>query len=172
MKIKRVKEVDQIIMQKYEHPSSLVRETIYELMPEFRIETFFQKIGQVTVNMARILGRIVRSIDPNVRKRLNEEIASAIPVRRRLAIDAMIYTNFAAEYEETLIHIAETDDELEVRIAACMALAHVLTNDSWQTLQHAAANRNMALQQAGIEALKVWQSNLEQQRETRTPVPT
>ena len=164
MKAKRVREVDQIIMQKYDHPSAMVRDTIYELMPEFRIETFFQKIGQVTDNMARIIGRIVRRIDPNVQKRINEEISSAIPVRRRMAIDAAVYTNLAPEYEETLTHIAENDDEVEVRIAACMALAHVLTNDSWQTLQQVATSHNLAIQQAGVEALKNWQKNLEQQQ--------
>jgi len=170
MKAKRVKEVDQIIMQKYDHPSQLVRDTIYELMPDFRIESFFQKIGQVTENMARIIGRIVRRIDPSVQKRINEEIASAIPVRRKMAIDAMIYTNLAPDYEETLIHLADNDDELEVRIAACMALSHVLTNESWQTLQHAAANRNLAIQQAGMEASKNWQKNMEQQQKEAVPV--
>ena len=169
MKAKRVKEVDQIIMQKYDHPSAMVRDTIYELMPEFRIETFFQKIGQVTDNMARIIGRIVRRIDPNVQKRINEEIASAIPVRRRMAVDATLYTNLAPEYEETLIHIAENDDEIEVRIAACMALAHVLTNDSWQTLQQAAASRNLAIQQAGNEASKNWRKNMEQRQKETVP---
>ena len=165
MKLKRVKEVDQIIMQKYDHPSPLVRNTIYELMPEFRIETFFQKIGQVTENMAKILGRIVRNIDPNVRKRINEEIVSAIPVRRRMAIDATRYTDLAAEYEETLIHLAETDDEIEVRIAACMALTQVLTTNTWQTLQRATTNRNLAIQRAGIEASDAWQNNLEHSRQ-------
>ena len=162
MKAKRVKEVDQIIMQKYDHPSPLVRETIYELMPEFRIDTFFQKVGQMTENMSRILGRIVRNIDPHVRKRINEEIASAIPVRRRLAIDATKYTELAAEYEETLIHIAENDDEIEVRIAACMALTQVLTNNAWYALQEAASSYNLALQRAGMEASETWRKNLEQ----------
>ncbi|MCL2623457.1 MAG: hypothetical protein FWD31_07305 [Planctomycetaceae bacterium] len=162
MKAKRVKEVDQIIMQKYEHPSPQVRETIYELMPEFRIDTFFQKIGQMTENMSRILGRIVRNVDPNVRKRINEEITSAIPVRRRLAIDAARYTELAPEYEEPLIQIAENDSEIEVRIAAYKALAHVLTNDAWQTLQQASVSHNMALQQVAMEASGIWRSNLEQ----------
>jgi len=167
MKAKRVKEVDQIIMQKCDHPSAMVRETIYELTPEFRIETFFQKLGQMTENMARVLGRIVLNIDPNVRKRINEEIVSAIPVRRRMAIDATLYTNLAAEYEETLIHLAENDNEMDVRIAACMALTQVLTDSSWQTLQHAATSRNLAIQRAGIEASKNWQNNLaKHQQET------
>ena len=169
MKAKRVKEVDQIIMQKCDHPTDLVRETIYELMPEFRIETYFQKIGQMTANMARILGRIVCQIDPSVRKRINEEIVSPIPVRRRMAIDATLYTNLAAEYEETLIHLVDNDDEIEVRIAACMALAQVLTDDAWQTLQQAAGSRNLAIQQAGVEASGIWQKNREKlQQETAT----
>ena len=166
MKAKRIKEVDQIIMLNYDHPSPLVRTTIYELMPEFRIETFFQKVGQMTEDMSRILGRIVRSIDPNVHKRINEEIVSAIPVRRRMAIDATRYTNLATDYEEALINIVETDDEIEVRIAACMTLAQVLTDEARQTLEQAAASRNLAFQRAGILASEEWRNNMEQQRET------
>ena len=166
MKAKRIKEVDQIIMLNCDHPSPLVRETIYDLMPEFRIETFFQKIGLVTETMAHALGKIVRSIDPQVRKRINEEIASAIPVRRRMAIDATRFTDLAPEYEELLIHFVEKDNEIEVRIAACMALAQVLTTGAWQTLQHAAASRNLAMQRAGAEASERWQNNVaENQRE-------
>ena len=167
MKAKRIKEADQIIMSNYDHPSPLVRAAIFELMPEFRMDTFFQKIGQMTENMAYILGQIVRSIDPNVRKRINEEIASAEPVRRRMAIDATRYTDLAGEYEETLIHLVGNDDETEVRIAACMALAQVLTTGAWQTLQHAAASRNLAVQRCAFEAAERWRKNLEHnQRET------
>ncbi len=168
MKAKKVREVDQIIMQNYDHSSKLVRETIYELTPEFRVDIFFQKIGQMTENMSRVLGRVVRNIDPNVRKRINQEIVSAIPIRRRMAIDATRFTNLATEYAETLIDIYENDDEIEVRIAACLALAEVLTADAWQTLQQAAENHNLAIQRAGIEASKTWRNNLEQQRRQET----
>ena len=168
LKAKRVKEVDQLIMQNYDRPSDIIRETIYELMPEFRIETFFQRLDQMTENMANILGRVVRSVDPNVRGRISQEVGSAIPVRRRIAINTMRYTKLAPEYEETLIDVFDNDNDNDVRIAACLALGQVLTVDAFQTLQRATSSTNLALQRAGTEAIRNWQVALEQQQQQET----
>jgi len=161
LKSRRVKEVDQLIMQNYDHPSEIVRKTIYDLMPEFRVETFFQKLDQMTENMANTLGVVIKSVDPNTRKRIDQEITSAIPIRRRIAVDTTRYMKLASEYEDKLIDISESDDELEVRIAACMALSQVLTVESYQALQQAAESRNFSLQRAGTEATGLWQKALE-----------
>jgi len=163
MKTRRLKEADQVIMQNVENPSELVRQTIYELMPEFRIESFFQKIDQMGEAMAKVLGRIVRNIDSNVSKQINIEISSAIPIRRRLAIDAIRYMNLGVDYESMLIHLADNDDEVVIRIAACQALVHVLTHDSFKTLQHASHDRNLAVQRAATAASEQWQKNYELQ---------
>ena len=161
LKSRRVKEVDQLIMQNYDHPSEIVRKTIYDLMPEFRIEAFFQKLDQMTENMANTLGVVIKSVDPNTRKRIDQEITSAIPIRRRIAVDTTRYMKLASEYEDELIGISESDDEIEVRIAACMALSQVLTVESYQALQQAAESRNLSLQRGGIEAVGLWQKALE-----------
>ena len=161
LKSRRVREVDQLIMQNYDHPSEIVRKTIYDMMPEFRIETFFQKLDQMTENMANTLGQVIKSVDPTTRKRIDQEITSAIPLRRRITIDTIRYMKLASEYEDILIDISENDDEIEVRIAACMALSQVLTVESYQALQQASESRNYSLQRAGIEATEFWQKALE-----------
>lgn len=167
MKARRLREFDQLVMRNYANSSEMVRKTIYDLVPEFRIENFFKKIDQVSDDTAQSLGRIIRNIDPDARKRINTEIASVVPIRRRIAIDAMRFMKLAPEYEETLIDIFENDDEIEVRIAACMALSQVLTIASYQSLQRAVESHNMNLQRAGIEATELWRNALEQlQQET------
>lgn len=163
MKTRNIKEADQVIMKNVEHPDPMVRQTIYELMPEFRIENYLQKIGQISENSASLLGRIILNVDPNVRKRLNEDIASAIPFRRRVAIDTIRNMNICEEYEEKLIHILEHDDEVDVRISACMALGNILTGQSVQSLTWASNDRNLTVQRAARQSLEKLQAAYQQQ---------
>jgi len=159
IKSRNLKEADQIIMQNVDRPDSLVRQTIYELMPEFRVENYLQRISQIPDEVATLLGRIVLTVDPNVQRRLDEDIASAVPHRRRIAIDAIRFMNIGENYENKLITILEKDDEVNVRVAACMALGKVLTPTAYQTLQWAFRDRNVMVQRAAAESLESLQDS-------------
>ncbi|MDR1382821.1 MAG: HEAT repeat domain-containing protein [Planctomycetaceae bacterium] len=156
MKNRKISKVDQIILQKVYHPSELVRHTIYQLTPEFHIENFFRNVGQMTESTASAFGKIVRSIDPNTRKHISQEIQSSIPVRRKVAMDVIRYTGLTEEYEDTLITLAENDDETDLRIDAYWMLANIFSADSYQTLQKAERDRNPLVQQAAIQAATNW----------------
>ncbi|MDR1959464.1 MAG: HEAT repeat domain-containing protein [Planctomycetaceae bacterium] len=166
LKNRNVKEAVQVIMQNVEHPDPLVRRTIYELMPEFRIENFLQKMGQISPYTAGIIGKIVLNVDPHVHKRISEDIASATPLRRRVAMETLQCMGICGEYEEQIVHLLENDDEVPVRVAACKALGDVVTQNSVQTLTWASHDRNLMVQRAAVESLEKLHHSLYAQSET------
>jgi len=167
MKLRKMPEAAQVMLQKVNHPSELVRQTIYKMTPEFHIETFFQKVGQMPQKMAWSLGKVIRNVDPNTRKQISQEIKSSISHRRKTAMDVIRYTGLEEEYEETLIDIAENDEEAGLRIEACGMLAHIFSVDSYQTLQRAGHDRNPLVQQAAFHAADNWREAVILQHERK-----
>jgi HEAT repeat protein len=154
---RNLKDAQQILMTFVDRPEPEIKEAIYETMPELRIETYLQKLEQMTEHTAEQMGRIVRHIDPYAKKRVNEEMSGFSPVRRKIAVDAARYMGLGGELEELLCKIAEDDDEVNVRIQACLALADVLSKSAFDSLRYAANDRNVGVQRAAREALVTWQ---------------
>ncbi len=156
IKSRHLKEADAVIMRCIERTEPEVLETIYELMPDFHIESYLQKIEQLPEKVSRTFGRIVRKIDPNTSRILLEELNSMLPIRRVAAINAIKDTELGPEFQEALCHLIQEDREANVRLAACNALAEVLTVESLQALKAATEDRAFALRAAATEAVQKW----------------
>lgn len=156
IKNRGLKEADQVIMQCVERPEPEVLRTIYELVSDFHIESYLQKVEQLPDPLARALGKIVKKVDPNMEKVLQTELASTAPVRRMAAIDAIRYTDLGHEFQDYLCNALQTDDETKVRIAACKALSCVLTVEAVQHLKAATEERSFAIREAALEAVQHW----------------
>ncbi len=156
MKNRGFKEADQIIMRCVDRPEPEVLQAVYDLMPDFHIDAYLQKVEQLPEQAARILGRIVRRIDAGSEKVLLEEIGSSAPIRRIATIRAIQYMGLGKEYQNQIIQILTEDDEINVRIVACQALATVLTIEAVRALKDATQERAFALRNAAEEAVQKW----------------
>ena len=151
------KGADQIIancVDKRSEPEVL--QTVYDLMPDFHIDSYLQKVVQLTETGAMLLGRVVRKVDPGTDKALASEIASVLPVRRIAAIRAFQHLGLGKEQQDRLIQIAQEDEDMNVRIAACHALATVLTIEAIRALKDATQDKAFALRTAATEAVEKW----------------
>ena len=151
------KEADQVIARCVDQRSEPeLLQTVYDLMPDFHIDSYLQKVVQLTEAGAKLLGRIVRKVDPSTDKTLASEIVSILPVRRIAAIRAFQFMGVGKEYQDQLIHIIQTDDDMNVRLAGCEALATVLTVEALRALKEATQDRAFALRSAATEAVEKW----------------
>jgi len=157
IKSRGFKGADQAIMHCVEQRSEpAVLQAVYDLMPDFHIDSYLQKVIQLTETGAALLGRIVHKIDPGTDKALASEITSIIPVRRIAAIKAFQYMGLGKEQQDTIIQLMQSDDDMNVRLAACQALATILTIEAIRALKDATQDPAFALRSAATEAVEKW----------------
>ena len=156
IKSRGFKEADQVLMRCVDRPEPEVLQTIYDLMPDFHIESYLQKVEQLPEPTAKALGRIVRKVDAGTDKMLSTEIGSTTPIRRVSTIHSIQHMGLGKEYQDNLIQIVQEDEEMNVRIAACEALSTVLTIEAIRTLKEATQERAFALRNAANEAVEKW----------------
>ena len=133
-----------------------VLQAVYDLMPDFHIDSYLQKVVQLTDAGAKLLGRIVRKVDPGTERVLASEITNILPVRRISAIRAFQFMGLGKENQDHLIRIIQEDDDMNVRLAGCQALATVLTVEALRALKDATQDRAFALRGAATEAVEKW----------------
>ncbi len=149
-------EADTIVSSFVERNDPEINKTLFELMPDYRIDAFLSRMSQYSEATAYSTGKIVRSVDPNTSKILANEVASFMPVRRQLACDAIRFTGMGRDFVDNLCKIAETDDETNVRIAALNALADVLVKEAIVTLQDAMQDKSFVIREAAAASAQKW----------------
>ena len=156
LKTREVPGINEIMPKLVERPNSIIRQAIYEVMPELHIETFASQISQMTPMTAQAMGRYVRLVDPNTYKVIDSDIKSSIPIRRAVACKVAMVTGYAKEFMLRIIDIAERDDELSVRLAAISALSTILVKDALTTLKRLSGDRSTDIRDAVELAVKDW----------------
>lgn len=156
LKNRGVKEADAIIARCVERNSEIVNKTIYDLMPDYRIDSFLSRMGQYPESQARDYGRIVCRVDPNTVKIIGNEISSFVPLRRAIACDAARFTGLCAHFKEQLYKIGESDEEASTRAAAFRALSELLTKEAFIVLQNGTTDRSLAVREAAELAVRHW----------------
>lgn len=156
LKSREVSGIEEILPKLIERHDSILREAIYEMMPEFHVATFASRISQMTPMTARTMGRYVRIIDPNTFKMIDDDIKSPIPIRRAAACKVAMVTSYAKEFLEFIIEIALYDDEMQVRLAAISALSTVLVREALETLKNLTTDKSTDIRDAVEMAIKDW----------------
>ena len=157
LKSRDVKGVDAILPKLIERCSDeIIREVIYEMMPDLRVESFASRISQMTPMAAQKMGRYVRSVDPNTYKVIDDDIRSPIPIRRASACKVAMVTGYAKDFAQRIIELAEHDDEMSVRLAAIAALSTILVKDALTTLKGLMEDRSTDIRDAVELAVKDW----------------
>ena len=156
LKSRNVPGIDDIFPKLIERPDSIIRQAIYEMIPELHVESFASRIGQMTPMTAQTTGRYVRLVDPNTYKVIDDDIKSPIPIRRASACKVAAVTGYAKEFLPRIIEIAEQDDEVSVRLAAISALSTILMKDALETLKYLMGDRSTDIRDAVEKAVKAW----------------
>ena len=156
LKSRNVPGIEEALPKLIERPDQIIRQAIYEMMPDLHVETFASRISQMTPMSARTTGRYVRLVDPNTFKVIDDDIKSPIPIRRASACKVAMVTGFAKEFLPRIIDIAENDDEMSVRLAAIAALSTILVKDALTTLSNLKGDRSTDIRDAVELAVKDW----------------
>jgi HEAT repeat protein len=156
LKSREVPGIEEILPALIERPDTLIRQAIYEMMPELHVETFASRISQMTPMTAQKMGRYVRLVDPNTYKIIDNDIKSPIPIRRSAACRVAMVTGYAKEFLPQIIEIAERDDEMSVRLSAIAALSTVLVKEALATLKNLTTDRSTDIRDAVDIAVKDW----------------
>jgi len=148
--------LDEIFPVMVERNDPIIRQAIYDTMPELHVETFASRISQMTPMTAQKIGRYVRIVDPNTLKVIDDDIRSPIPIRRASACKVATVTGYAKDFLNRIIEIAEEDDELPVRLAAISALSTILAKEALQTLKNLTNDRVTDIREAVEIAVNAW----------------
>ena len=157
LKSRDVKGVDAMLPKLIERCSdNIIREAIYEMMPDLHVESFASQISQMTAMTAKTMGRYVRLVDPNTHKVIDDDIKSPIPIRRLSACKVAMVTGYAKDFLPRIMEIAEFDDEMPVRLAAIGALSTILVKEALETLKRLVTDRSTDIRDAVERAVKDW----------------
>jgi len=148
--------IEKILPQLIARQDAIIRQAIYEMMPELHVESFASRVSQMTPMTAQKIGGYVRAVDPNTYKVIDDDIRSPIPIRRAAACKVAMVTGYAKDFLYRIIEIAEGDDELPVRLSAISALSKILVKQSLETLQRLMNDRTMDVRDAASMAVKDW----------------
>ena len=159
--------IDEVLPKLIERQDTIIRQAIYDMMPELHVETFASRISQMTPMTAQKIGRQVRLVDPNTYKVIDDDIKSPIPIRRAAACKVAMVTGHAKDFLQRIIEIAEMDDELSVRLAAISALSTVLVKEALETLQHLMNDRTTDVRDSVAIAVKNWAAAYRAAAETK-----
>jgi hypothetical protein len=156
LKSRGVPDVDKILPTLIERHDEVLRQAIYDMMPDLHVETFASRVNQMTPISAQTLGRYVRLVDPNTYKVIDDDIKSPIPIRRSAACRVASVTGYAKEFLPRIIEIAEQDDETSVRVAAILALSTILVKEALETLSRLKNDRTTDIRDAVELAINTW----------------
>ena len=156
LKSREVPGIDEIMPKLIERPDMIVRQAIYDMVPDLHVETFASRISTMTPMTAQTMGRYVRLVDPNTFKTIDDDIKSPIPIRRASACKVAMVTGYGKDFLPRLIEIAEEDDEMSVRLSAISALSTILVKEALETLQHLMGDRSTDIRDAVEMAVKAW----------------
>jgi hypothetical protein len=156
LKSRDVQGIEDVLPKLIDRPDMIIRRAIYDMMPELRVETFASRVAQMTPMTAEKIGRYVRLIDPNTYRVIDDDIKSAIPIRRASACRVAMVTGYAKEFLPVIIDIAERDDEMSVRLAAISALSTILVKESLESLKRLSGDRSTDIREAVEIAVKNW----------------
>jgi HEAT repeat protein len=122
IKSRNMKEVDQVISQCLKRSEPPIMQAVYDIVPDYHIESYLQKVMDLSPEEAFSRGKIVLKVDENTEKVLTTEIVSVVPVRRIAVITAISYMGLGREFQDYLCKMVHEDAETNIRAAACTAL--------------------------------------------------
>ena len=166
--------LDEILPKLIGRNDVIIRQAIYDTMPELHVETFASRISQMTPMTAQKIGRHVRLVDPNTYKVIDDDIKSPIPIRRAAACKVAMVTGYAKDFLHRIIEIADIDDELSVRLSAISALSTVLMKEALEALLHLRNDRTTDVRDASERAVKDWEAayrSMKEQNAHTAPTP-
>ncbi|HBT76035.1 MAG TPA: hypothetical protein DEB39_03720 [Planctomycetaceae bacterium] len=156
VKSRNFKGADDIITRFVARQNPEINKTIFDLMPDFRIDSFLSRMGQYAEHKAYTLGNVVRNVDPSTAKVLENEVSSFVALRRQIACDAIRYTGMGGNFLAQLCRIAEADDEANTRIAALHSLADILVKEAIVALQDAMQDKSFVIREAATASAQKW----------------
>jgi hypothetical protein len=169
LKSREVPGIEEVLPKLIERPDPVIRQAIYEMMPDLHVETLASRITHMTPMTAQNIGRYVRLIDPNTYKMIDDDIRSPIPIRRAAACKVAMVTGYTKDFLPRIIEIAEQDDERSVRLAAISALSTVLVKEALETLKKLSGDRFSDIRDAVEIAVQNWATAY---RAAATPPPS
>ena len=155
LKSREASGIDDVLPELIERPDPVIRQAIYDMMPNLHAETFASHINQMTPMTAQRMGRYVRLIDSNTYKKIDDDINSPIPIRRASACKVAMYTNYTNEFFPRILEIA-WDDEMSVRLPAIAALSTVLVKDALVALKNMENDHSTDIRDAVRMAIQNW----------------
>jgi len=156
LKSREVQGIDDVFPKLLERPDPIIRQAVYEMVPDVHVETFASRVSQMTPGTAQRMGRYVRLADPNTYKIIDDDIKSPIPIRRSSACKVALYTGFAEKFLSRIMDIAAYDDELSVRLAAISALSTIMKKEALEMLKSLMGDRSTDIRDAVEAAVKSW----------------
>jgi HEAT repeat protein len=156
LKSREVHGIDEVYPKLLERPESIIRQAVYDMVPDIHVETFASRVSQMTPGTAQKTGRYVRLADPNTFKVIDDDIKSPIPIRRSSACKVAMYTGYSKEFLARIIEIAEYDDEHSVRLAAISALSTIMVKEALESLKRMSGDRSTDIREAVESAIKYW----------------
>ena len=159
LKARNVKELETQFLVLAERDEPIIKQTLYDAIPDLHVETFASRINHMSRMSAKRLGQYVRKLDPKTFQFIADEIMSPIPIKKIMACDVAAVTGHAPDVEARLIEIALDDDDSNVRIAAIKALSEVLTKTSVEYLKVFMNDQSMNIRDAAALAMKDWMAN-------------
>ncbi|MDR3182267.1 MAG: hypothetical protein LBT89_04980 [Planctomycetaceae bacterium] len=148
--------LDVVLPKLIERPEPVIRQAIYERLPDLHVEALASRITHMTQHEAETQGYYVRLVDPNTYKIIGNDIVSPIPIRRMAACRVAAVTGYGKEFAAHVIRIAEEDSERQCRYAAITALESVMTKEALETLQRLMTDRATDIRDAAELAVKNW----------------
>jgi len=156
LKSRNVAGIDEVMPKLLERPDQIIRQAVYDMMPDLHVEVFASRISQMTPMTAKTMGRYVRLVDPSTFKVIDDDIKSPIPIRRASACKVAMVTGYAKDFVNRIIDIAERDDEMAVRLAAISALSTILVKEALTTLKGLMTDRSTDIREAVEHAIRDW----------------
>jgi hypothetical protein len=156
LKSREVNGIDDVYPKLLERPDPIIRQAVYDMVPDIHVETFASRVSQMTPFQAQKWGRFVRLADPNTYKVVDDDIKSPIPIRRTSACKVALYTGYADKFLSRIIEIAEYDDEHASRLAAISALSAIMKKEALESLKRLTSDRYTDIREAAESAIKTW----------------
>jgi HEAT repeat protein len=144
-----------LLIKLIDSPHELVRAAARESLTEYSLETFLQQYDSLNDESRRSTGALVCKVDTQIRLKLAVEMKSTLRKNRLRAIEIAELTGLVTDLADRLIERLEDEDHL-VRAAAADALQFCPTAEVQEALQHAAADRSSAVQNAAKSSLSVF----------------
>ncbi|REJ65229.1 MAG: hypothetical protein DWQ31_19005 [Planctomycetota bacterium] len=136
-----------------ESPHELVRNAARDQLVEFKFERYAEAFDNLTDDVRRTTGQLVKVVDPRARALLSEEFGVASRTRRLRALAMTEAMGMVVRLESEVIGLLGDDEHL-VRVEAARALGGCQSEAAIEALRDCLADRSVAVQEAAEFSLQ------------------